>query len=117
MLKRIVNRDSTQSQTGLKLILCIPWNMLHRSNPAYRATLLSLFVSGRSYVEVMKKCPVCKSAEGVRRYLYGMPSEEPDPAKFVIGGCLVSDDMPDYKCITFRTGAKLKRTPSVRTLN
>jgi hypothetical protein len=28
------------------------------------------------------------------------PSEEPDPAKYVIGGCLVSEDMPDYKCIT-----------------
>lgn len=32
-----------------------------------------------------------------------MPSEEPDPAKYVIGGCLVSDDMPDYKCIACST--------------
>lgn len=47
----------------------------------------------------MKKCPVCKTTEGVRRYLYGMPSEEPDPAKYVVGGCLVSEDMPDYKCV------------------
>ena len=51
----------------------------------------------------MKKCPVCKTNEGVREYLYGMPSEEPDPAKYVIGGCLVSDGMPDYKCITCST--------------
>jgi DNA-directed RNA polymerase subunit RPC12/RpoP len=51
----------------------------------------------------MKKCPVCKSTEGVRLYLYGMPSEEPDPRKFVIGGCLVFEDMPDYKCITCST--------------
>ena len=47
----------------------------------------------------MKKCPVCETTEGVRRYLYGMQNEEPDPAKFVIGGCLVSEDMPDYYCI------------------
>jgi hypothetical protein len=51
----------------------------------------------------MKKCPVCKSVEGVRLYLYGMPSEEPDPTKFAIGGCLISEDMPDYKCITCST--------------
>ena len=51
----------------------------------------------------MKKCPVCNSKEGVREYLYGMPSEEPDPTKFVTGGCCFSDDMPDYKCITCQT--------------
>ena len=32
-----------------------------------------------------------------------MPSEEPDPAKYVIGGCLIDDDMPDYKCIKCST--------------
>ena len=32
-----------------------------------------------------------------------MPSEEPDPAKYVIGGCLFDDDMPDYKCIKCAT--------------
>jgi hypothetical protein len=62
-----------------------------------------LFVSGQSYVQGMKKCPVCNSIDGVREYLYGMPSEEPDPGKYVTGGCLVSDDMPDYKCITCST--------------
>lgn len=51
----------------------------------------------------MKKCPVCESAKGVRLYIYGMPSEEPDPAKYVIGGCLASEDMPDYKCLTCST--------------
>ena len=47
----------------------------------------------------MKKCPVCESTKGVRSYLYGMLMEEPDRAKFVVGGCCMSDDMPDYKCI------------------
>jgi hypothetical protein len=51
----------------------------------------------------MKKCPVCKTNEGVREYLYGMPSDEPDPAKYVIGGCPVSENMPDYKCIACST--------------
>ena len=32
-----------------------------------------------------------------------MPSEEPDPAEYLIGGCLVSEDMPDYRCITCST--------------
>jgi DNA-directed RNA polymerase subunit RPC12/RpoP len=51
----------------------------------------------------MKQCPVCKSIKGVREYHYGMPREEPNPMKFVSGGCLISDDMPDYKCITCST--------------
>jgi hypothetical protein len=50
-----------------------------------------------------KPCPTCNSTEGVREYLYGMPSAEPDPAKYVIGGCLIDDDMPDYKCIKCAT--------------
>ena len=51
----------------------------------------------------MKKCPICNSTQGVRRYLYGMPDEMPDPEKHVVGGCLVSEDMPDYKCVTCST--------------
>jgi len=46
-----------------------------------------------------KPCPNCNSTEGVREYLYGMPSEEPDPAKYIVGGCCPPDEMPDYKCI------------------
>lgn len=51
----------------------------------------------------MKPCPVCKKLDGVRIYIYGMPSEEPDPDVYVIGGCLISDDMPDLKCINCST--------------
>ena len=28
-----------------------------------------------------------------------MPSEEPDPATYTIGGCVIFDDMPKYECI------------------
>ena len=50
-----------------------------------------------------KKCPVCNSMDGVREFIYGMPSEEPDATKYVLGGCCISDDMPDYKCIKCAT--------------
>jgi hypothetical protein len=50
-----------------------------------------------------KNCPVCHSPKGVREFIYGMPSEEPDPFKYVLGGCLGSDDMPDYRCINCAT--------------
>jgi hypothetical protein len=50
-----------------------------------------------------KKCPVCNSLDGVREFIYGMPSEEPDATKNVLGGCTISDDMPDYRCITCAT--------------
>jgi len=51
----------------------------------------------------MKKCPVCNSFDGVREFIYGMPSEAPDESKYVLGGCTISDDMPDYKCINCAT--------------
>jgi hypothetical protein len=31
--------------------------------------------------------------------LWGMPSEEPDPNLFYMGGCVVEDEMYEYKCI------------------
>ena len=50
-----------------------------------------------------KKCPVCKTLDGVREFIYGMPSEEPDASKYVLGGCSISDEMPDYRCINCAT--------------
>ena len=57
------------------------------------------FVIAGSYFDSVKKCPVCKTTKGVRSYLYGMLMEEPDRAKFVVGGCCISEEMPDYKCL------------------
>jgi hypothetical protein len=45
-------------------------------------------------------CPKCKTASGVREILYGMPSEEPDPDVFIVGGCLVERNQPTHRCIT-----------------
>ena len=47
-----------------------------------------------------KKCPHCDSSEGVRKIIWGEPMGEPDPSKYVIGGCVVSEDPPDYRCLT-----------------
>ena len=47
-----------------------------------------------------RKCPTCLKSTGVRKIIWGMPSEEPDESKHYIGGCLIDDQMPDYKCIT-----------------
>jgi len=44
-------------------------------------------------------CPVCLSNEGVREYIYGLPMEQPDVDKYVAGGCCLSEDMPDFRCI------------------
>jgi hypothetical protein len=47
-----------------------------------------------------KKCPTCKSSDGVRIIIWGMPKEEPDESEYFIGGCLADNGMPDYRCIT-----------------
>jgi len=47
-----------------------------------------------------RKCPTCNSSDGVRIIIWGMPAGPPDESKYYIGGCLVDDQMPDYKCIT-----------------
>jgi DNA-directed RNA polymerase subunit RPC12/RpoP len=56
-----------------------------------------------------KKCPYCDSSEGVREFLYGMPYGEPDETKYVLGGCVVFDAAPDYKCLTCGLEFHIKR--------
>lgn len=46
-----------------------------------------------------KSCPKCLSPEGIRIIIWGMPSEEPDPKKYFVAGCLVEDEMYKFKCI------------------
>ena len=52
---------------------------------------------------MIKICPVCKSTEGVREFIYGMPDGEPDESRFIIGGCLDFENGPDYRCVTCST--------------
>ena len=46
-----------------------------------------------------KFCPTCFSNTGLRTIFYGMPASEPDPAKYVIGGCVVEENAPEMECI------------------
>lgn len=50
-----------------------------------------------------KKCPTCHKSDEVRIILWGMPAGKPDPSKYYVGGCLVSPDVPDYKCLRCST--------------
>jgi hypothetical protein len=49
-------------------------------------------------------CPVCRSTR-IAAYLFGEPRVSPDldkklkQGKIVLGGCCISDDDPDYKCM------------------
>ncbi|MEI7550071.1 MAG: hypothetical protein WCJ91_06300 [Actinomycetes bacterium] len=46
-----------------------------------------------------KSCPGCASTSGLRSIFYGMPSTEPDPAIYVLGGCDFEDDSPHKECM------------------
>lgn len=49
----------------------------------------------------MKRCPRCSSTD-IAEIVWGLPDmesfREKDPAKYVFGGCCVSDDDPEYSC-------------------
>jgi len=45
------------------------------------------------------KCLNCGTAENVREILYGMLAQEPDPNKYLIGGCCMEANSPDFKCL------------------
>jgi DNA-directed RNA polymerase subunit RPC12/RpoP len=45
-----------------------------------------------------QKCPRCHSPE-IKRIIYGMPGADFDFDKYEVGGCLVDDESPKYKCM------------------
>lgn len=44
-----------------------------------------------------KKCPYCGSNE-LWKYLYGEPTYDYDKEKYVLGGCEITGNQPQYKC-------------------
>jgi hypothetical protein len=44
-------------------------------------------------------CPNCASSNGIRKILYGMPSEEPDSQKYLVGGCISDESSPTHECV------------------
>jgi ribosomal protein L37AE/L43A len=47
-------------------------------------------------------CPECKSTE-VKRIMYGYPNHDFDYEKYEVGGCVVLDNSPKYKCTKCET--------------
>ena len=45
------------------------------------------------------KCPACKSPDGIREILYGIPIRPLDEEKYTLGGCFVTDEDPTRRCI------------------
>ena len=45
------------------------------------------------------KCPACKSLDGVREIVYGLPIEPLDEAKYATGGCCITEEDPTRRCI------------------
>jgi hypothetical protein len=46
------------------------------------------------------KCPFCQDGGEVREIVYGMPGEGFDFENLEVGGCILFDDAPDYRCRT-----------------
>jgi len=43
-------------------------------------------------------CPQCNEPGKVKRILYGMPAQDYNHEKYVLGGCCVTDDDPEIQC-------------------
>ena len=44
-------------------------------------------------------CPKCNAKGEIREILYGLPAGDYNEEKFVLGGCDISDDNPEIKCV------------------
>jgi hypothetical protein len=47
----------------------------------------------------MKSCPTCNSSSGLREIIYGIPDGPVDEGIYAIGGCCVSDNDQNLKCV------------------
>ena len=46
-----------------------------------------------------RKCPTCQRLGAIRTIIYGMPLGPPDESKYVLGGCVIDEIAPRYRCI------------------
>ena len=44
------------------------------------------------------RCPGCGSLGSVREIIYGMPGSDFDFEKYIVGGCCVTDENPEFGC-------------------
>ena len=52
-----------------------------------------------SVMNKIKKCPMCNKRESVRKIQYGFPALPVDEDIYALGGCVISDDQPSFRCI------------------
>jgi hypothetical protein len=45
-------------------------------------------------------CPKCGDTKSLRKVIWGMPSQEPDPKKYVLGGCCLPEVLHELECIS-----------------
>ena len=43
-------------------------------------------------------CPSCGEVGGLKRILYGMPGQDFDHEKYIVGGCVISESDPEIGC-------------------
>ena len=43
-------------------------------------------------------CPKCNEMGKIKEILYGMPSEDYNQTKYVLGGCCITDNDPEIQC-------------------
>ena len=44
-------------------------------------------------------CPSCGEVGGIKKILYGMPGQDFDFEKYIVGGCVVSEVDPEVGCV------------------
>lgn len=52
-----------------------------------------------SVMNKIRKCPVCNERESVRKIQYGFPKLPVDEDIYALGGCVIFDDKPSFRCI------------------
>jgi len=52
-----------------------------------------------SVMNKIKKCPVCKKRESVRKIQYGYPVFPVDEDIYALGGCVIFENQPSFRCL------------------
>lgn len=61
-----------------------------------------------------RTCPQCNESAGLRKILYGMPAGPPDPEKYVLGGCVIYGNDPEYQCINCNWSGSFKKQSEIK---
>lgn len=54
----------------------------------------------RRYVRLSTtSCPSCGEKGGLKKIMYGMPGEDFEFERYIVGGCIVTDEDPEIGCV------------------